>query len=106
MEISLPFVIPIPMPNWDEISPSASPTPPRLVAGIDLSLYIQPKCKLREEGGRLQNWGGELGSHLPSELEEGSGRRARAARDRGYARCLTTPSLLRLRGAAWDLTLH
>jgi hypothetical protein len=32
--------------------------------------YIQPKRRLQKDGGRFDDWGGGLRSHLPSKLDE------------------------------------
>jgi hypothetical protein len=68
--------LPLPIPDWDEISPSLSR------AGIGTySLNV----KVQKEGRGLEGWEGELSSHLLYKLEEeeeGSGRRALPARDR------------------------
>jgi hypothetical protein len=81
---------------------------PALAQGSTHPRYVQAKCRLQEKGGRLEDWGGQLGSHLPlspSKLEEGqpkeagfvprSGRacrRALSARDGAAASCLTPQS--------------
>jgi hypothetical protein len=94
----------------EQLGGGGRPAPiPALAQGSTHPRYIQTKCRLQEKGGGLEDWGGQLGSHLPllpSKLEEegqtkAAGfvsrsnracRRELSARDGAAASCLTPRS--------------
>jgi hypothetical protein len=73
----------LPIPNWGELSRSC-PRPQHRDRPIPATSSLKVNYESKEDS--IEDWGGELSSHLEEAL---------AARDRAIARCLPPPSLLR-----------